>query len=727
MHRAAFCLACAIGYVACAAAVPSEAAAAARRVNNARRGEMARPPVSTFRIYEPTEGWSYAHGARIVRFKGRFFTMFANCQRDEGQCGSRVLIAESSDGTAWTEPHVLMPPQHGKASDLALYAGGFIESDGKLYAYVFGGEFPADKLRGPNVRPIKDGFASRSSWMFATEDGRAWTGPTPIPYWVIRPCRTPSGKWIGMGPPYYPWTKTPGDPASWKKAPIDMKGLAAFSPAPKLVTESHLCPGGDGVLRLFHRTELGDIWMSESRNDGASWSAPAPTSFVHDNSMFAFGSLPDGRTFVVGNPAGDHKRTPLVLMTSRNGVDFGDWHLIRDTPVKRRFEGLYKGGLYGYPEAVVADGFLHVVYSVNKEAIDISRIALADLAPLPSSDIAAGEFVAPPVEGHVHASTILPLKGEGEYLAAWFEGTKESAKDVAIRGARRLGGTWGPVRTFAKVNPESPHWNPVLRRADDGRIELFFKVGRNCADWRTYVQESRDEGATWSAARELVAGDVWGGRGPVKNKCLRLKGGRWLAPASCEFDPADQWNLKTLWRAFVDISDDDGKAWRASAPFPVPKDAPAKGKKPFGVIQPTLWEDATGVHALMRATDGWIWRSDSADGGETWRACYRTALENVNSGIDCVRASDGRLYLAMNGPGGGKGWGARNHLEMKVSEDGGETWKTLAVLADDMAKQADGRSTEFSYPAVVESRPGVLAITFTWNRRQIRFVEMRLQ
>ena len=48
------------------------------------------------------------------------------------------------------------------------------------------------------------------------------------------------------------------------------------------------------------------------------------------------------------------------------------------------------------------------------------------------------------------------------------------------------------------------------------------------------------------------------------------------------------------------------------------------------------------------------------------------------------------------------------------------------VLADDGPKQPDGRSTEFSYPAVIEPRPGVLAITFTWNRRQIRFVEMKL-
>ena len=31
----------------------------------------------------------------------------------------------------------------------------------------------------------------------------------------------------------------------------------------------------------------------------------------------------------------------------------------------------------------------------------------------------------------------------------------------------------------------------------------------------------------------------------------------------------------------------------------MPADAPAWGKRPFGVIQPTLWEDEQGVHALM--------------------------------------------------------------------------------------------------------------------------------
>ena len=361
----------------------------------------------------------------------------------------------------------------------------------------------------------------------------------------------------------------------------------------------------------------------------------------------------------------------------------------------------------------------------------VMAIAFLTVGTAPSVQVSVqpmvSEFIASPVKGHVHASTLLPLEGEGDYLAAWFEGSKESAPDVSIRGARRMGGKWESVRTLAKVNPDSPHWNPVLRRADDGRIELFFKVGRNCADWRTYVQESRDEGVTWSVARELVAGDVSGGRGPVKDKCFKLKSGRWLAPASREFDPVANWELKTLWRSFVDISDDDGRSWRASPPFPVPDGMPswANGKKPFGVIQPTLWEDERGVHALMRATDGWIWRSDSADAGETWSKCRRTSLGNINSGIDCVKASNGRIYLVLNGPAADETKSRfRNHLEIKVSADGGENWALFATLADDVFFQPDGRKTEFSYPAIIEPRPGVLAVTFTWNRRQIRFVEI---
>lgn len=316
--------------------------------------------------------------------------------------------------------------------------------------------------------------------------------------------------------------------------------------------------------------------------------------------------------------------------------------------------------------------------------------------------VAVREFVQEPVQGQVHASTLLPLGG-GNYLAAWFGGSKEGNPDVAIWDSRRRFGRWEPPRVLAKVNPDAPHYNPVLRRADDGRISLYFKVGRNCSDWRTYLIESRDDGETWDSPQELVPGDVRGGRGPVRNKCLRLASGRWLAPASREIGP---------WRAFVDRSDDDGRTWTASTPVPMPE---PDGKA--GVIQPTLWLSTNGlVRAYMRSNTGRVWETASADGGVTWRTACETALPNNNSGIDLAKASDGCLYLALNTASGN--WASRSVLEVWRSADDGAHWTPWRVLE----KEPKG---EFSYPCVIEPEPGKLAVTYTWNRRRIAFVELR--
>ena len=123
-----------------------------------------------------------------------------------------------------------------------------------------------------------------------------------------------------------------------------------------------------------------------------------------------------------------------------------------------------------------------------------------------------------------HASTLLQLRNGG-VLAAWFGGSWEHAKDVAIWTARRIGGRWLPPVKVADVRGV-PMWNPVLFRRADGTIELFFKVGEEISDWQTFFVLSRDEGETFSAMEELVPGDTCGGRGPVKNKPIRLKSGR---------------------------------------------------------------------------------------------------------------------------------------------------------------------------------------------------------
>lgn len=294
-----------------------------------------------------------------------------------------------------------------------------------------------------------------------------------------------------------------------------------------------------------------------------------------------------------------------------------------------------------------------------------------------------------------HASTLVRLPG-GELLTAWFGGTKEGKDDVMIWLSRRHADGWsGPVCVTREEG--IPHWNPVLFQSDGDTVNLYYKVGRQIPYWKTMVMESRDGGATWSEAREVVPGDE-GGRGPVKNKPIRCSNGRLLAPASIEQGP---------WRCFIDVSS-DGVAWEKKQ---IPVSDPG-----VNMIQPTLWEAPQGhVHALMRSSAGFVYRSDSEDYGETWSPAYATSMPNNNSGLDCARLEDGRIALVCNPVE--KDWGPRSPLTLFLSGDNGETFQKLTDLETEPG--------EYSYPAVI-AHGNTLHITYTWNRKSIAYREMEL-
>lgn len=195
-------------------------------------------------------------------------------------------------------------------------------------------------------------------------------------------------------------------------------------------------------------------------------------------------------------------------------------------------------------------------------------------------------FKTPQQFSQCHASTVIETQN-GDFLSAWFGGTKEGHNDVAIWGAARRGNKWAAPKLLAKVN-DLPHWNPVFFRGSGKNIFLYFKVGKNCRHWQTWVMDSKDNGENWSAPKKLVPGNV-GGRGPVKNKCIELSDGTWLAPASSEIG----W-----WQAFVDRSEDKGMSWERSGFVSMDKKILWKNEfdedVPFQVIQPTLWNQARG-------------------------------------------------------------------------------------------------------------------------------------
>ena len=318
-------------------------------------------------------------------------------------------------------------------------------------------------------------------------------------------------------------------------------------------------------------------------------------------------------------------------------------------------------------------------------------------------DITVSEniFETAPFE-QCHASTIIELN-DGSLMAAWFAGSYEGSKDVAIWSSVKKGDSWtSPVQVAnGKVNDtlQYPCWNPVLFHNSDGVLFLFYKVGPNPREWWGMQITSTDEGKTWSKPERLPEGIL----GPIKNKPILLKSGVILSPSSTE--------TNSRWQSFIERSENGGKSWQI---------LPVDTANPVKVIQPSLLLYPQGkIQALLRSNQDYIMQSWSEDEGKTWSALQKTNVLNPNSGIDAVTLSSGLQVLVYNPMQSGAEWvNGRNKLNVAVSVDG-INWKDIAELEN----QPEG---EFSYPSVIETSDKKVHVVYTANRKWIRHVVMIL-
>lgn len=333
----------------------------------------------------------------------------------------------------------------------------------------------------------------------------------------------------------------------------------------------------------------------------------------------------------------------------------------------------------------------------------VSWLLLLSTGSLAACAQAPGEYVADPSPTKsCHASTIVELK-DGSLLSAWFGGKDEGAPDVAIWSARRERGRWLKPIELAR-EPNIATYNPVLFHSADGVLWLYYKFGPSPTEWSAARRFSRDEGQTWSPIEHLPAGLY----GPIREKPLVRPDGVILSGTSVESYHS--------WAAWIERSTDNGQTWTKHGPITVPSsptDAFDKGR--HGIIQPVVVPiEGAHVRLYARATKdiGHICAADSFDGGLTWTAAHPTSLPNPNSGIDAVRLKDGRFVMIYNDSSL-----LRTPLNLAFSKDG-ETWQDFATL-----ENAPG---EYSYPALIQLSSGDLVMTYTWNRKKIRFVQLPL-
>ncbi|MBN1187922.1 MAG: exo-alpha-sialidase [Bacteroidales bacterium] len=300
-----------------------------------------------------------------------------------------------------------------------------------------------------------------------------------------------------------------------------------------------------------------------------------------------------------------------------------------------------------------------------------------------------------------HASSLLELDN-GDLLCTWFGGTRESAPDVKIWLARKpFGGHWTTPVCIADGNGYTVY-NPVLVKLKGGDIQVYY-----CSpDINTgQVITSDDNGYTWSKPKQLPEGFV----GPIVNKPVYMDDGTIIAGGSLQGDPG--------WRIHVERTTDNGKTWTKVGPISDPVNTK------FKIIQPTILVHSQKCLQILARTgasdkDAKIAQTWSDDGGLTWSPVTNTSLPNNSSGIDAVKLKDGRFLLVYNHSTrndttcGRKG---RGILTVAVSKDG-ISWEAAAVL------EYRKGSVQYSYPAVIQTKDGLVHITYSWHRKRIKHV-----
>ena len=334
---------------------------------------LALAPSKTSAVHRAQAGeWQFNLHSYIAWHQGKFWAVWSAGRVDEDSGQQRIHYATSADGHQWSEAQVLVDDPDGPQGPALWIARGVFTQNGHLYAlaaYNEGSRREAEPRESWHNLDLV-----RFEW-----DGKSWRKlgsyvkncmnnfpPQAYGKHLVMTCRDSHADMYtaisaGMDGSNWTVTKLPGE------APGDRMSEPSSYADPQGIVHT-IFRDGRSSKYLYHST---------SKDQGKTWTAPVRTNYPDTTSKNLTGRLSNGAYYLINNPD-QKKRDPLAISFSRDGWTFSQPVALRKGAPERRYAGRSKGnGSFQYPHAIEHNGSLWVIYSTNKEDIEISEFKVS--------------------------------------------------------------------------------------------------------------------------------------------------------------------------------------------------------------------------------------------------------------------------------------------------------------------------------------------------------------
>jgi sialidase-1 len=327
-----------------------------------------------------------------------------------------------------------------------------------------------------------------------------------------------------------------------------------------------------------------------------------------------------------------------------------------------------------------------------RRAITVAGLAMGMAiagSPTRAAEDVITSFIAPATsENPRNTEADILVRRDASLLAAWadFYGGSRDDAPARISAARSTDGgrTWGPRYTLQENSGRANVMSVSFVRSRTGDVLFFYLQKNSLSDLKAYVRRSTDDATSWGAPVLVTAED---GYHVMNNaRVIQLRSGRLLAPVATTRQVGTK---NDDFRTFVYHSDDDGRTWKRGR---TSLSAPKRGAMEPGVIE---LRDGR-VMQIIRTQTGYIWRSFSSDGGDTWTEAEPWNIEAPEAPSTLVAMPGSGDWLLVWNPTvtwsnpektvlGANHGGARTPLAAMVSRDEGRTWSSPRNLEADPA------------------------------------------